>query len=209
MTDKDTPPSLWSPRSVDDTKKIYADWADTYDRDVTDMAYATPSRVAAALRGLKVDVTTPVLDFGCGTGLSGVALRQAGFETVDGTDISSQMLAHADVKTLPDGPVYRNTWLGDPDTIDIAKGAYDTIVATGVISLGAAPASLLATLVGLLPRGGHIAFSFNDPTLKDQSYINALDDVLHSQLADLKFREHGPHLNEKVTGSDVIVLKRK
>ena len=36
-----------------------------------------------------------ILDFGCGTGLSGLALRAAGVQVIDGCDLSEGMLAHA------------------------------------------------------------------------------------------------------------------
>ena len=42
-------------------------------------------------------------------------------------------------------------------------GSYQIIMATGVISLGAAPPDMLATLLDKLPTGGLLAFSYNDP----------------------------------------------
>ena len=86
-------------------------------------------------------------------------------------------------------------------------GDYAAIVATGVISLGAAPPEMLGVLLEALAPGGLLAFSFNDPTLASVDYPAALEAALATQ-AELLFREHGPHLSEKVTGSDVIVLCR-
>lgn len=194
---------LWTPRSVEDTQKIYADWAEGYDGDMDRMSYATPGRVAAALAGCGADPAGPVLDFGCGTGLSGAALRAAGFTTVDGTDISGEMLGVARSKGL-----YRDLRLGTPGEVSASPGDYAAIVATGVISLGAAPPEMLDALVDALAPGALLAFSYNDPTLQAQPYLDALDRVLASGRAEQLFREHGPHLNEKVTGSDVIVLRR-
>ncbi|MEL6608385.1 MAG: methyltransferase domain-containing protein [Pseudomonadota bacterium] len=203
MADQTKSDDLWTPRSVEDTKAIYADWADTYEADVTGMAYATPSRVAAALRTVGADTGTVVLDFGCGTGLSGQALIEAGFAEVDGTDISPEMLAHAEAKGI-----YRKIWLGTSDSVDVAPGTYAIIVATGVVSLGAAPPEMLGVLLDLLEAGGLLAFSYNDPTLADAQYIRVLDALIAGGRAALEFREHGPHLNDKVTGSDVIVLRK-
>lgn len=208
MTDKTNDNSLWTPRSPEETQKIYADWAATYEEDVTALAYATPDRVAQALMAQSPDLSTPVLDFGCGTGLSGLALRKAGFTTVDGTDISPQMLAQARAKTYGAAPLYRQTWLGQIGQIPVQAGDYDIIVATGVVSLGAAPPEMLSQLLDGLASGGLLAFSYNDPTLQDANYIRALDDSLASGVATQLFREHGPHLSEKVTGSDVIILQK-
>ena len=208
MTDKTDNPQLWTPRSVNDTKALYADWADSYDDDITAMAYATPDRIAKALLTLDPDFTQPVLDFGCGTGLSGAALYRHGFRQIDGTDITPEMLSYAETKTTPDGPLFRKLWQGTPDEIGVKPNDYGVIVATGVISLGAAPPDVLDVLLDALAPDALLAFSYNDPTLADESYTDALAAVLSSGKARQEFREHGPHLNEKVTGSDVIVLRR-
>lgn len=209
MADQTKSDTLWTPRNVEDTKAIYADWADTYEDDVLAMAYATPDRIAKALVDMDVDLTRPVLDFGCGTGLSGQALQRHGFTTIDGTDISPEMIAHARKKTANTAPLYRSLWLGDPNKFTVKTGDYSVIVATGVISLGAAGPDMLPILLSALAPNGLLAFSYNDPTLADQSYLDALDAVLSSGLATQVFRAHGPHLNAKVTGSDVIVLRRQ
>lgn len=208
MADQTKKPKFWTPRSVEDTQKIYADWADTYEADVTAMAYATPDRIATALLAQNPDLTTPILDFGCGTGLSGAALRRHGFANVDGTDISPEMLAHAQAKTFRNAPLYRNLWLGEVGSVAVTAGDYAIIVATGVVSLGAAPPAMLDVLLGALARDGLLAFSYNDPTLADQTYIDALGTILSSGRAEQVFRAHGPHLNAQVTGSDVIILRR-
>ena len=140
--------------------------------------------------------------------MSGLALHKHGFSTIDGTDISPEMLAHAREKQVDDAPLYRSLWLGDAENFDVKTGKYQIIVATGVISLGAAGSEMLAVLLAALEPGGLLAFSYNDPTLAEPSYLAALDDVLTSRTATQLFRAHGPHLSEKVTGSDVIVLRR-
>ena len=194
---------LWVPRSVEDTKRIYADWALGYDADMDRMAYATPDRVAGALRAIMPDRALPILDFGCGTGRSGKALAAEGFLLIDGTDISPEMLAVAEGKR-----VYRRLWEGTPGIVDAKPGDYAAIVAIGVISLGAAPPDMLETLLKALAPGGLLAFSYNDPTLEDATYLDALEQVQTDGMAELLHRAHGPHLSEKVTGSDVIVLRR-
>ena len=79
----------------DEICDIYNDWADTYDEDLIQAGYATPARVAEALARFEADRTQPVLDFACGTGLSGAALSAEGFTLIDGCDISEGMLERA------------------------------------------------------------------------------------------------------------------
>ena len=71
-----------------ETLDLYADWAANYDGDLAKAVYCTPSRIAAAL--IKVTARdAKVLDFGCGTGLSGKAMQSAGFSNLEGVDVSA------------------------------------------------------------------------------------------------------------------------
>ncbi len=200
----DTSKNLWVPHSLDETRKIYADWADSYDADVGEWGYATPARVALALRLSGANVEKPVLDYGCGTGLSGMALKAVGFQTIDGTDISPQMLNKAQTRDA-----YRQVWLGTPgDLGHIRAGDYPIIAATGVVSLGAAPPETLDLLVAALAPGNLLAFSFNDATLADRTYTDRLDIACLAPNIELVFEEHGPHLPAKDMSSTVYVLKK-
>ena len=195
-------PALWTPRSPEDTRALYADWATGYDADLDKAGYRTPGRVAKALADHLPDRAAPILDFGCGTGLSGRALRAAGFTTIDGTDITPEMLNLA-----WESGMYRRVWTGTPGSVgDVEPGNYAAITAVGVVSLGAAPPDTLALLTGALAPGGLLAFSFNDATLSDDAYLDAYDAALDG--AEEVFADYGPHLTGKDMGSKVFVLKK-
>lgn len=195
---------LWTRKSVEETMAVYADWAETYDRDITDWGYATPKRVALALRLAGANAGKPVLDFGCGTGLSGLALKAAGFVQVDGTDISPEMLAKARERG-----VYQHLWQSEPGSLGhVKRGNYPIITAAGVISLGAAPPETLDMLIDVLPSGGFLAFSYNDATLADRAYTDRLDIAVLAPDIEIVFEEEGPHLPAKNMNSAVYVLRR-
>lgn len=195
---------LWTRHTVEETKRIYADWAENYDRDVAEWGYATPARIAMALRLVGANPDKPVLDFGCGTGLSGLALKSTGFAQVDGTDISPEMLEKARARGI-----YQHLWEAEPGTMGhVKRGAYPIIVATGVISLGAAPPETLDMLLDVVPSGGLLAFSFNEATLKDRAYTDRLDIAVLAPDIELAFEEEGPHLPAKNMKSAVYVLRR-
>ncbi|MBT8416482.1 MAG: methyltransferase domain-containing protein, partial [Silicimonas sp.] len=114
---------LWTRHTVDETRDIYANWAESYDQDVTEWGYATPGRIAMALRRSGANPDKPVLDFGCGTGLSGLALKATGFAQIDGTDISPEMIAKAEARGI-----YQHLWLSDPgDMGHVRRGQYPII----------------------------------------------------------------------------------
>ncbi|MEL7089695.1 MAG: methyltransferase domain-containing protein [Planctomycetota bacterium] len=192
--------ALWTPRGVKETQDLYADWAETYDADVQAAGYVTPGRIATALATFAVDKSSPVLDFGCGTGLSGEALTQCGFSVIDGSDLTPEMLEQARARN-----VYRTLERADPDAPIDAAG-YSAVTATGVVSLGAAPPETLAQLVGAMDAGSLLAFSYNDATLAYADYISALDNLRPE--VDMLFEEYGPHLPGKDMGSTVYVLRK-
>ena len=195
---------LWTPHSVEETQQIYADWAGSYDKDVAEWGYATPRRVAMALRQCDANVAKPVLDYGCGTGLCGMALKITGFDVVDGTDISAEMLEKAEALDA-----YRQVWKGEPGTLGhIKAGDYSAIAACGVVSLGAAPPETLDILIEALGPGGFLAFSYNEATMADRRYTDRLDVAVLAPDLELVFEEEGPHLPAKDMTSTVYVLRR-
>lgn len=193
---------LWTPRPLAETIAVYSDWADSYDADLAKRGYQTPTRIAAALRAQMQD-DGPILDFGCGTGLSGIALQKLGFTPLHGTDITRNMVEKAEAKG-----VYEKLWIGESGEPPCQPGTYKAIVATGVISLGAAPAETMDTLLQALGPGDLFALSFNDPTLADGSYDKKLNALVESGGLEILSRQHGPHLDDMDMGADVIVTRR-
>jgi predicted TPR repeat methyltransferase len=182
----------------------YQKWASSYDAEVGAHGYATPGRVAEALWSKMPEPQTPILDYGCGTGLSGEALHAAGFQVIDGVDPTPKMLEGAEAKGI-----YRklSTFeITDPNPLE--QGAYKAIAAIGVISVGTAPPEVFDTLMRALPQNGLLAFSFNDHTLADTSYTVRLNDWLDMGAARLLFREYGPHLPGMDLKSDVYVVEK-
>ncbi|EEE37813.1 methyltransferase type 11 [Rhodobacteraceae bacterium KLH11] len=191
-------------KSAQETQEHYQRWAASYDTEVGSHTYVTPDRVAAALRPYVPDADTPILDYGCGTGLSGLALHKAGFRAIDGMDPTPEMLEGARIKG-----VYRTLIPFDiADPAPVEAGKYPVIAAIGVVGAGAAPPETFDLLMNALPRGGYLAFSFNDHTLADHAYTSRLNDWLDMGHARLLFREYGPHLVGMDMKSDVYVVDK-
>ena len=94
MNDKKFLSEVYDLATPAETRALYDDWSASYDAEITENGYATPRRIAEALAQF-ADPSAPILDFGCGTGLSGLALKAAGFQTIDGADLSADMLKGA------------------------------------------------------------------------------------------------------------------
>lgn len=191
-------------RDTASTRQLYDDWSASYDAEITENGYATPGRCAQALALHTPDPTQPILDFGCGTGLSGLALRLAGFEVIDGLDLSAEMLEGARAKG-----VYRSLDQIAGDTaLPHAPGTYAAIAAIGVIGAGAAPLSTFDTIMDGLATSGLFVFSFNDHALADPAFDGRVTRAVDEGAARLLLREYGPHLPGIDINANVYVLEK-
>jgi predicted TPR repeat methyltransferase len=195
---------VYRTEGAEEMRRLYDDWATQYDADLRAAGYATPGRVSAALALAIDDPARPILDFGCGTGLSGEALAAAGFTTIDGVDVSEGMLEVARAKGL-----YRALdAIGDDDAMTDRAGRYAAAAAIGVIGSGAAPLAAFDRVWALLPAGGLFGFSFNDNTLQDPAYEAHVTALVDSGAARVRFREHGDHVPAEGVGALVCVLEK-
>ena len=187
------------------TRAFYEEWAATYEAETLANGYVTPGRCAAALAACATAKSAPLLDLGCGTGLSGLAFRDAGFTCIDGSDFSEEMLACARTKQ----GVYRALVTSDlNDPLPGAPGEYANIAAVGVFSPGHAPPEMIDAVIEKLPAGGCFVFSLNDHTLEIPGYEAHIDAMVDDGRARIAFREYGDHLPKRDLGAVVVVLRR-
>ena len=147
-----------------DNVRLYADWADTYDSDfIESHNYVCHLRVAETFRKHAADLKGAVLDVGCGTGVVGLALAEAGFEVIDGFDISPQMLAQsAEKKTAAGTSAYRNLIEGDLTArVDIVDSTYAGIVSAGTFTHGHLGPESLGEIWRIAASGAVCAIGIN------------------------------------------------
>jgi predicted TPR repeat methyltransferase len=189
---------------TNDSRELYASWASTYDNEVQKNGYVTPERVAKALKDSVTNQSEVILDYGCGTGLSGFALQAVGFTNIDGLDVSQEMVTLAEKKSI-----YKKLTVFDPSTkIPVHADQYKIITAIGVIGAGAAPLEVFDNLFSLLPPSGLFAFSFNDHTLSDPNYEEKVNQCLSSEQAIILHKSYGYHLPKANLKSNIYVLKK-
>lgn len=189
---------------TNDSRELYASWASTYDNEVQKNGYVTPERVAKALKDIVTNQSEVILDYGCGTGLSGFALQAVGFTNIDGLDVSQEMITLAEKKSI-----YKKLTVFDPSTkIPVHADQYKIITAIGVIGAGAAPLEVFDNLFSLLPPSGLFAFSFNDHTLSDPNYEEKVNQYLSSGQAIILHKSYGNHLPKANLKSNIYILKK-
>jgi len=187
----------------------YEMWADTYDKEIgEELGYAQPVRCAEALSKI---VSTPpgiptnrVLDVGCGTGLSGLALKEAGFTNLDGCDFSAPMLDRAAATG-----VYQQLFAADlNEGLDVPDETYDAVAAVGVFSFGHIQPSALREILRVVRLSGVVVIGLNDHYWDLGTFQSEVDAIEADGVATLVSEEHGDHLpGADIQGWVVVLMK--
>lgn len=142
----------------DDSLALYRDWADTYDDHLEHgLSYLSPRAVAAIFAENVDDLGVQILDIGCGTGLAGLAVRELGFKTVDGIDISPEMLGQAAKKGIYTALIEAD--LTQP--LGIADNTYDAAISSGTFTHAHVGAVAFDEIFRILKPGAVFACTVN------------------------------------------------
>ena len=171
---------------LDETLKLYADWAETYDQTMLDgLAYRSPQRIAtlAAMTESRRDLR--VLDVGCGTGLLANSLRANGFDRVDGLDCSAPMLSVAQREGRIDKAFLRNL----NEKLEIEAECYDILASTGTFTHGHVGAGCLPELLALLVPGGYLICTVHRDVWDEGGFCTGLQALTDARVAKVLSRE--------------------
>jgi len=190
-------------KTTDETKQLYAKWASVYDEEVAvEKGYQQPRRCAEALVAAMSRPGAKIIDIGCGTGLSGIALQMAGFRQIDGCDLSPDMLEIA-AKTGVYGRLFE-TNLNEPP-IDAKSEAYDAATCVGVFSYGHVEPAAIDEVLRLLKPGGIMVIGLNDHFYNEGHFPGKLEQLAADKRIEEIGRSHGAHL-ANVEGSTGWVI---
>jgi predicted TPR repeat methyltransferase len=149
---------VYAARDASELEAAYADWAARYDADTAAQGYRLPELVTGFVARHVPKGEGPILDAGCGTGLTGDALHILGYTDLVGIDLSRPMLALAAARGIY--ARLERMVLGEP--LAFADAAFASVVATGVFTLGHAPVSCLDELIRVTRPGGHVVFTLRE-----------------------------------------------
>lgn len=151
MPERDHLPEAYDIHSPEDAKRLYGDWAKSYDAELEARnAYSGPREAAAVLARHVTDKTARIIDIGCGTGLVGRYLAGHGLTTVDGLDLVPEMLTEAGKKGVYGRLIEADLLQGAP----LADDAYDAAISVGTFTHNhVGPSGLDEVLRLVKPRG--------------------------------------------------------
>lgn len=165
--------SVYSADSPQAVAKAYADWAASYDSETAALGYLLPFLITAWVARHVPAGDGPLLDAGCGTGLTGPQMKALGYDNLAGLDLSNEMLTIAagrgsynDLKQATLGE--RLPWPND---------YFRAFFSTGVFTMGHAPASGLRDLVRITRRGGHAVFTVRDQVFEKGGFQAVFDEL--------------------------------
>lgn len=122
----------------------------------------------------EIDSNLEVLDAGCGTGLFGTFLAEAGGKNIDGIDLSPGMLEVARNKG-----VYRYLKLGDlSQPVSEKNCSYDIAVCIGTFTQGHIGPDALAEFVRIA-RGGFVVATILESIWKSGGYESKLSSLVN------------------------------
>ena len=189
--------------TADNRRYRYAKWSTTHAKEVGKNGYITPARTTGALARHVSNLGTVVLDYGCGTRLSGVVRRAVVFRSLYSIDVSKETVAIANTKKC-----YQTLRVFDTNDVpSVNMGEFGIITAIGVIGIGAAPLCVFDAIIALLAPERLFVFSFNDRTLSDPAYETKVSDYVDAGKAKLLMREYGDHLPGAGLKSNVNIFR--
>jgi len=189
--------------SSDEVAEYYDEWAEDYDQTLAQWRYEAPEQAAGRLRSM-IDTGSAVLDAGCGTGLSGKALREAGFATIDGIDVSQRSLDVAAKRG-----VYRNLQQVDMQKLPLpcGDGTYGGLVCVGVMTYLPDSSDTLKEFSRIVHSGGAMVLTQRTDILQERNFAEVLEELeIQGLIADVNISEPGAYLpdNEEF-GNEVMV----
>ena len=192
-------------KNSNEAREMYDRWAEVYDRDLTGNEYQQPVRCAEALSKHLANKNAKILDVGCGTGLSGLALQEAGFQNIEGCDLSTGMLEKAEALKI-----YSRLFacdLNEPP-IDADDASCDGLTAVGVFSFGHIMPEAVDELLRIVKPGAPIIIGLNDHYYEEGSLTAKLDHLAKSGEIEMISREHGEHIPGNDLRGWVITFKK-
>jgi predicted TPR repeat methyltransferase len=168
-------PEIWGKDYSTDSETVERDYdafaaTGTYDETFDEWGYVGPQTAAAILRNY-VPLESRILDAACGSGLTGSALQNLGYEHIVGIDIATELLTLAE-KTGAYDHVQRVDMQTFP--LPFEDGEFDAVNFIGALTYFETD-QILHELCRIVRSGGHVVFSQRADIMRDQSYGERLE----------------------------------
>mgnify|MGYP001255523558 CR=1 FL=1 len=170
------------------------------------LGYSGHEVVAEALCPFLEDLDGVVLDAGCGTGLTALALQTCRPElTIDGFDIAPDMVAIAEKSGA-----YRELMVADATKpLPVERGTYAAAISSGLYTQGHVGAEAIAPVLDALRPGGLFGFYVYEPIFEKLGFAGELKRLVDDGAITVLEEEEASHFRRLANQSCRVFVVRK
>ena len=202
-------------KTPEDSRKLYAAWAATYNETFIKANDYVYPRTLAQKFDEKISKTGihKVLDIGCGTGAVGSYLASLRPNlSIDGFDISREMLAEAAaLRRIDNSPVYNDLLEIDLTSV-LPTRAYDAMTSSGTFTHGHLGPQTLVSLIQLVGINGWFVIGINAQHFELRGFAATLSSAHESgAISEVKLYEeqvYGPSSPHYGDTTQIAVFSR-
>ena len=190
--------------STDELMEVYDGWADRYDRELLeDWGYTSPQKAVQLLLEAMDSPMLAVLDAGCGTGLVGVLLKEAGLSSLTGIDYSPGMLAEAERKGVYDALHTMDMNL----PLTLPSDSYDAVTCIGTFTSTHVKPEAVKELARVTRSGGVLVFTVRDDYWQSTNFIDLVIELHVSRVARIEQIRLEPYIHSEGSECRFVVLR--
>lgn len=160
--------------NINNLSKFYADWSNSYDKDVSNCDYVGPQTIVDVLTKKFKIHGSKIIDIGCGTGLLADYLDILKYQIeVDGLDFSNEMLNISRQRNYYTNLFQKDVYLINENT----EFKYDFGISTGMFTHNHVEPRAIKNILNYLTNEGIFIFTVRDSYCVEQNfsdYINSL-----------------------------------
>ena len=164
-----------------ETAEYYDAWAENYNETLAQWNYQSPTIMATMLKR-EVPADDRVLDAGCGTGLSGKALNNAGFRRVTGIDISQASLDVSAQAGAYEGLLQVNM---QHVPLPLQTDEFAAVQCVGVLTYVPDTDAILREFCRVVRPGGLVAFSQREDLFRERDVAGVMQTLADEGLLTL------------------------
>ena len=190
--------------STNELMQVYDGWADRYDRELLeDWGYTSPQKAVHLLLGAMASNDLAVLDAGCGTGLVGVLLKEAGISSLTGIDYSPGMLAEAERKGVYD--TLHTIDMNNPLTLP--SDSFDAVTCIGTFTSTHVKPQAVTELARVTRSGGVLVFTVRDDYWQSTNFVDLVAELHISGVARIEQIRLEPYIHSEGSECRFVVLR--
>ena len=182
---------------------IYDNWAQGYETQLLDeWGYTSPQTAVKLLASAMQLEGVHVLDAGCGTGLVGLALNEAGIVRISGIDYSPGMLAEAHQKGVYQALDCMD--MNQPLAVDAS--VYDAVTCIGTFTSTHVAPEALFELIRVTRSGGAVVFTVRDDYWTPTGFANLVVELHTSCQVVIEQIRLEPYIHSEGSKCRFVVL---